>query len=152
MKVNRFFLFGLLALFSLVLMACSPAVPLAQTTVPADPLSVILVIAVGFASLAGVSSLVAVLVQIGKLMKLVKDDTAHIWAASLNLLAFCVLIYFGVFQPQLALSMLDGYAAQIAEVALFVLGFMIQITGSKPAYNALKASRIPLLNTSNSRS
>ena len=151
MKTKRFLLLVLLVVSSFVLMACSPAPVALSVDGPPDVLSVVLVIAIGFASLAGVSKLVAVIVQLGKLAKIVKDNTADQWAAGLNLLAFGALVYFGVFQPQLALSVLDGWAAQIAEVALFVLGFLVQITGSKPAYEALKASRFPLIGRSYSR-
>ena len=108
-------------------------------------LDIILKIIAGFATLAGVSSLVAVLVQIGKLVGLVKDDTAGKWAAGLNLFAFAVLCYFGIFQPQIALEVLDGYAAQIAVAALFVLGFVTQMTVSKPTYTAFKAAGVPPL-------
>lgn len=106
---------------------------------------VILRIAVGFTSLAGVSALVAVLVQIFKLLGLVKDGTAHRWTAGFNLIAFIVLVYFGVFQPSVAVSILDGYAAQIAQIALFVLGFVVQMATSKPVYSAFKTAQVPLL-------
>lgn len=150
MRVKRSFLFVLLLVASLALTAFLPQ-SVAPQDEPTDILSVILKIALGFASLVGVSQLVAVLVQFGKLVGLVKDDTAHKWAAGLNLMAFGGLVYFGVFQPQIATSVLDGYAAQVAEIALFVMGFVVQITTSKPAYAALKAARVPLLNYSYSK-
>lgn len=116
----------------------------------ANVMDIILKISLGFASLAGVSGLVAVLVQVLKLAGVVKDDTAGKWAAGFNLVAFLVLVYFGVFQPQIALEVIDGYAAQIGVVALFVLGFVTQMTVSKPTYNAFKAASVPLLGKSNS--
>lgn len=113
-------------------------------------LDIILKISLGFASLAGVSSLVAVLVQILKLVGVAKDDTAGKWAAAFNLVGFVALVYFGIFQPQIALEVIDGYAAQIAVIALFVLGFVTQMTVSKPTYSAFKAANVPLLGKSNS--
>lgn len=111
-------------------------------------LDIILKISVGFASLAGVSALVAVLVQVLKLVGVAKDDTAGKWAAGLNLVAFIALVYFGVFQPQIATEVIDGYAAQITVIALFVLGFVTQMTVSKPTYSAFKAAKVPLLGKS----
>lgn len=108
-------------------------------------LDIIIKITLGFASLAGVSALVAVLVQILKLVGVAKDDTAGKWAAGFNLVAFLALVYFGVFQPQIAIEILDGYAAQIAVIALFVLGFVTQMTVSKPTYSAFKGANVPLL-------
>jgi hypothetical protein len=95
-----------------------------------------------------VSKLVPIIVQFLKVLGIAPDNTANRWAAGLNLLAFIVLVIFGVFQPQLALSVLDGMAGQIAEILLFILGLVVQLTGSKPTYDDLKASRIPLLNFS----
>jgi hypothetical protein len=150
MKVNRSFVLMLLLVLPLALMAFMPQSMPIQGEIPPDVMGVILKIALGFASLVGVSQLVAVLVQVGKLAGLVKDNTAHKWAAGLNLLCFSALVYFGIFEPQVTLSILDGYAAQIAEISLFIIGFIMQITSSKPAYDALKASRVPFLSVSNS--
>lgn len=152
-KVKRLFLFvALMTIVALALSACSPVQAVSPSTeIPGEALDVILALALGFASLVGVSKLVAVLVQFGKLIGWVKDNTSGKWAASLNLLAFGALVYFGVFQPQLALSALDGYAAQCAEILLFLLGLFVQVTGSKPAYDALKSSNVPLLNYSHTK-
>jgi hypothetical protein len=148
-KSNRLFFVLMLCLVGVFMAACSPVASVsADATIPPDVLDIILKIALGFASLVGVSKLVAVLVQLGKLAKLVKDGTSDMWAAVLNLVAFAVLVFYGVFQPSIVLSVLDGYAAQFAEILLFILGFIIQITGSQPAYLALKAARVPLLSKS----
>jgi len=111
-------------------------------------LDAILVIVVGFASLAGTSQLVAALVNIFKGLGLVKNGTSARWAAALNLLTFIALIAFRVFQPDLALELLDGYAGQIATIAMFVLGFVLQITGSQPAHIALSEAEVPLIGKS----
>jgi hypothetical protein len=125
--------------------------PLAEP-IQIDVLDVVGKIALGFASLIGVSGLVAALVSLGKVIKIVKDGTADKWAAGLNLLCFIVLVVFGVFRPDLATNILDGYAGQIAMIILFVLGFITQITGSKPMYDQLKAASVPLIGKSFSSS
>ena len=149
MKVNRLFV-SLMLLVSLLLMAFAPMAVHAQEPTPPDPLGVILTISVAFAALVGVAALVAVLVQIGKLIGIVKDATANKWAAGLNLFCFIALVLLGVFRPDLTLDFLDGYAGRIAQALVYVLGFVIQITGSQPVYARLKVAKVPLLSKSNS--
>jgi hypothetical protein len=91
------------------------------------------------------------LVNLLKLIRVVKDGAADKLAAALNLLCFIALVAFGVFRPDLTMSILDGYAGQIAMVVLFVLGFITQITGSKPAHDALSDAGVPLIGTSYSK-
>jgi hypothetical protein len=124
------------------------AVSPASAPLPPDVLNVVVVIMLGFASLVGVSKLVAALVNLLKLTGLVKDGTANKWAAGMNLVAFITLVLLGVFRPDLTMSILDGFAGQIAMVILFVLGFIVQITGSQSTHDALKAARVPLLGAS----
>jgi hypothetical protein len=131
----------LLSVFSLAF-SFMPA-PAAQVPAP-TPLDIILKIAMGFGALAGVSALVSMLVQIFKLAGLIKDGNTGKWTAAFNLAAFVVLVYFGVFQPSVALEVLDGYAAYLAQIALFVLGFVVQMTTAKPVYAAFKNARVPL--------
>ena len=150
-KVTRLYLISLLIILPMILLACAPVQPVsAQVIIPPDVLDIIIKLALGFASLVGVSKLNAVLVQVLKLVGIAKDATAAQWSAGLNLVTFSVLVYFGVFQPGIAASVLDGYAGQLAEIALFVLGFVLQMTGTKSAYDALKAARVPLLSYSHS--
>lgn len=122
-----------------------------QDAVPPDVLSIVVKIALGFASLVGVSQLTAALVNLLKVIGLVKDGTADKWAAGFNLAFFVALCLFGVFKPELALAILDGYAGQIAMVILFILGFIVQITGSSVAHVALSKARIPLIGKSYSQ-
>lgn len=150
MNVNsksKVVLFVLVALLVVLAMVPLP-VHAAQAGASPGVLDLIMKVALGFASLVGAAKLNAVIVQVLKFVGLVKDATASQWTAGLNLLLFFVLVYFGVFQPQLAFEVLDGYAAQLSEIALFVFGFVVQMTGSKPTYDQLKASRLPVLSYS----
>lgn len=142
MKVNSrlFVLFVLIS--SLPLMAFTP---IAQEPTEGTVLDSILVIITSFATLAGVSALVAALVALGVWAKVITAETAPKWTAGLNLAAFVVLVYFGVFRPDLSLSFLDNIAAQAAAIALFVLGFLTQMTIPAPVNRALYKARIPLL-------
>lgn len=142
MKVNPR-LFVLFILFSSIsLMAFAPR---AQETAEGTVLDAILKIIVAFATLAGVSALVAALVAIGVWARVITAETAPKWTAGLNLVAFLVLVYFGVFRPDLSLAFLDGIAAQLATIALFVLGFLTQMTVPAPVNRALFRARVPVL-------
>lgn len=107
-------------------------------------LDIMLKIMLGFGSLAGCTSLVAVLVNLLKLLPITFDPAKV--AGILNLVTFVALVLLGVFRPDLALEVLDGYAGQIATILLFILGFIVQITGSKFVYERMKAARVPILN------
>jgi hypothetical protein len=150
---HKFFL--VLAILAVTMLAFMPAIVHAASPaavlLPADVLNVVVTIMLGFASLVGVSKLIAALVNVLKVCQLVKDNTADKWAAGLNLAAFIALVAFGVFRPDLATNILNGYAGQIAMVILFVLGFIMQITGSKPAHDALSAASVPLIGKSYSK-
>lgn len=152
MKRNTVFalIISILLVFALTAFLPASARAASVSELPTLPavLQIVITIALGFASLAGVSALVAVLVNLGKVLKIVKDGTANQWAAGLNLAAFVGLVAFGVFKPDLSMEILSGYAGQIATVLLFVLGFIMQITGSQSAYDQLKSASIPLISKS----
>lgn len=106
----------------------------------------ILRIATGFASLAGVSAAVGVLVAFLRALHIVKtDDQAGKVTAGLNLLAFGVLVYFGVFRPDLSLEFLDGIAARLASIGLFILGLVVQMITPGPVLRAMYIARVPVI-------
>jgi hypothetical protein len=153
MKTKRFTLF-FLAILMLILMACSPMPAVLAATgvpLPAETFNIVVMIMLGFASLIGVSKLIAALINLLKTIGVVKDGTSAKWAAALNLLAFIALVLVGVFKPALTMELLDGYAGQIAAILLFVLGFISQIVGSQSAHIALSNARVPLIGKSYSR-
>jgi hypothetical protein len=116
-----------------------------------DLLDLILKLAVGFGSLVGVAALISAIIDVLKTLGVVADGTAGRWSAGLNLVAFAVLVYFAIFQPQIATQVLDGYAGQIAMILLFVLGYLVQIFTASGVHDQLKAMRIPLLGASSTK-
>jgi hypothetical protein len=153
MKTKRFTLF-FLAILMLILMACSPmpaVIAAAGVPLPTGTFNIVVMIMLGFASLIGVSKLIAALINLLKTIGVVKDGTSAKWAAGLNLTAFIALVLLGVFRPDLTMELLDGYAGQIAAILLFVLGFISQIVGSQSAHVALSNARVPLIGKSYSR-
>ncbi len=141
-----------LVLLALPLMAFAP-MPLHTTAAAApDVLSIILAVGAGFAALIGVAALVSALVQLGKIIGLIKDGKSDQWTAILNLLAFIALVGLRIYRAEWTLEYLDTYAGLIAQALVYILGFVIQITSSKPIYDRMKAARVPLLGWSFSRS
>jgi len=142
MKTNRLFLI-LMILLSLLLMAFAPQPQEPSGTV----LDSILKIVVAFGTLAGVSALVTALVSIFRWAGVIKtEETAGKWTAGLNLVAFIALVALGIFRPDLALGFLDGLAVQAATIALFVLGFLTQMTVPAPVNRLFYRARVPVLN------
>lgn len=153
---KKLFLPLLLVTMLALLMACSPmtapaALAVVNVPLPAETFNIVVMIMLGFASLVGVSKLIAAVINLLKTIGVVKDGTSAKWAAALNLLAFIVLVLLGVFKPALTMELLDGYAGQIAAILLFVLGFISQIVGSQSAHVALSNARVPLIGKSFSK-
>lgn len=153
---KKLFLPLLLVTMLALLMACSPmtapaALAMVNVPLPAETFNIVVMIMLGFASLMGVSKLIAAVINLLKTIGVVKDGTSAKWAAALNLLAFIALVLLGVFRPDLTTELLDGYAGQIAAILLFVLGFISQIVGSQSAHVALSNARVPLIGKSFSK-
>ena len=140
-RSSRLFLITIV-LYSLLMMAFAPV---SQEPTEGTVLDSIIKIVVAFSTLAGVSALIAALVAIGVWAKVITPETAPKWTAGLNLLAFLVLVYVGVFRPDLTLDFLDGLAAKAATIALFVLGFLTQMTVPAPVFRLFHRARVPVL-------
>lgn len=139
-SARRFLAFSLLPV--LLLSAFAP--------LPQDPegsiIDQILRIATGFGALVGVSGGVGMLVAFLRAFNVVKtDDQAGRATATLNLIAFIVLVLFGVFRPDLSLDFLDATAAKIATVGLFILGFILQMITPAPVLRFMYQARVPVL-------
>lgn len=114
-------------------------------------LNIILTVAAVFASLLGVSSLVAALVNLGKLVRvgtweLVPDGSAPSWSAALNLVAFVVIVGYLVTHPTAELKQVDATFMSVGTVVLFLTSYIAQLRYSREAHEAL--SSVPLLSGS----
>jgi hypothetical protein len=99
-----------------------------------------------FATLVGVSALITSIVAILLRYNIIKsEEQAGKVTAGLNLVAFIVLVFLGVFRPDLSLSFLDSIAARLASIALFVLGFLVQMATPAPVMRAFYRARVPVL-------
>lgn len=135
---------GLVLIALLLIFVLSGFAPLQQEEPGGTILDDILALITRFASLAGVSALVAAITGFARRMGWIStDDQLGKVASVINLIAFVVLVAVGVFRPDLDINFLDGLAAQLAIIALFVLGLIVQILTPAPLFRAAYAARVP---------
>lgn len=89
-------------------------------------------------ALAGVGTLIAVLVNLGKQVGIVKDGQAPIASTALNLAALVGLFLLKVFKPETDPTQLDAVAAQVAQLLTLVFGLFVQLGGAKLGHELLK--------------
>lgn len=122
-----------------------------------DYIDLILKLALGFASLVGVAGLISALVNLLKAVSIwigvaiVTDGNSGRWFAGLNVVAFGILVAFQVFRPDITLQFLDGQAGKIAQIMIFILGYLTQLGGGQMFYGVLKRLGIPGLSHSFSK-
>lgn len=121
-----------------------PPVPTAPSP---DTLADILSLVTQFASLAGVATLIAALVNVLKLTPLIKDGQTGPWYAALSLVAFAALVFFRVVKG-VDTSALNVQAAQVAAVLMFVTGYVAQLGFGQAANRVLKQIDVPGVSTS----
>jgi len=95
-----------------------------------------------FLALAGVGSLIAVLVNIGKTVGLVKDGQAPTWSAALNLAGLIALFVLQLLGKSDLVPALDNQAGALASVLTALFAFIWQLIVSLKAHGALKGTRI----------
>jgi len=86
------------------------------------------------AGLAALGTMISLVVNVLKYFKVVKDGDAEKWVQGLNLGAFVIvaIVYFLNVDPDW--GKINGYI----EVAVVILGYLVQILGSKVAYPLIK--------------
>ena len=112
--------------------------------------SVILGILLQFGQLAGVSALLAALINIVKYFGGVADGQTGRWYAGLSLLGMGLLVYFRLFVPTLGVEFLDVQAGVIANILLVVLGYVMQLRVGSGTSETLKDMSIPVVGASHS--
>ena len=90
------------------------------------------------AGLSGLGGLISVLVNLLKVVGVVKDGTSEQWVQGFNLVAFIAVavIYFAEFQVDWA--QLDGW---LTVMATFI-GFIVQLLSSKVTYSVTKGAPV----------
>jgi len=111
-------------------------------------LNTLVSLTIQFSALVGVAALIASVINLFKILNIVKDDTSQYWSAGLNLVAFIVLALVGVFKPDLSAAFLDQYAEKIATVITFILGLATMLVGAPLWHKGLSAGKVPLIGKS----
>lgn len=103
----------------------------------------------GFVALAGVATLLAVIVNIGKALGWVKDGHAPTWAILLNLITFASFVLTRLFVPEIDIAGADATAAELANILSAVFAFVVQLGVSKGANAIVRGA--PLVGYSHSQ-
>lgn len=88
-------------------------------------------------SLAGMAALIALVINVLKLIGVVKDGTAQTWSAGLNLAGMVLLFVANILQPDLDIAGIDEHVMNFVNVAVIVLGYVMQLVTSKVAHFAV---------------
>ena len=99
-----------------------------------------------WAALVGVAALIAVLINVMKLVGVVKDGQAPTWSAGLNLAGLIALLVLKVVKPEFDPGEVDQQAGTLAEIGVLITGFVLQLLASKATHAAVKG--VPVIGTS----
>ncbi len=116
----------------------------------ASPLDKVLEVFLQFGSLAGFAAAITAVVNVFKAFGAIKDGTAGKWVAGLNLIALSALVYLKLFQPQIAIEYIDAQAAVAAQIAMLILGYIVQLGAGTWAHGVLSKLRLPWIGYSHS--
>jgi len=91
-------------------------------------------------SLGGLGALVSVLVNIGKTIGWIKNDTSMNWVTGGNIVVLVVAFVLNMTGKIGLLPVIDTQAGQIAQIILLVFGFVWQMLSSRISHFALKGT------------
>ncbi len=87
----------------------------------------IITVVANFGGLLGMAMLIAALVNLFKVVGLVKDGTSQNWYAGLSLLGMAALVFFRLYMPTFSLEYLDTQAGLIAGALGVIVGYVAQL-------------------------
>ena len=111
-------------------------------------MEIVLEIALQIGYLVVLAALIAMLINIGKVVGLVKDGDAGSWSAGLNLAALVVLVALKLFRPDLELEKVDIELGALAQILGVVLTLLSQIKMSAKFHGFLSNLRLPVIGKS----
>ncbi len=103
-----------------------------------------------FVTLAGVASLVTVIINVLKTFGIVKDGTAGSWSLVLNGVAFVIMVALGVF-AKVTPEQFDAVAQQVATILIALLGLLTQFGLTAKFHGVVSSAGIPVLGRSYTR-
>jgi hypothetical protein len=102
---------------------------------------------VQFSTLAGVAAFIAALVNVAKTFGL-PDGYAPKVSAGFSLVAFIALVSLKIFKPEIDVTGLDKWAAELGVLVLYVLGLVAQLGLPAKFHEFLSNSRVPVVGKS----
>ena len=90
------------------------------------------------AGLAGLGGLISVLVNLLKVVGVVKDGTSEQWVQGFNLVAFVVVAVIYFTKVQVDWAQVDGWLSVLATF----IGFVVQLFGSKVTYAVTRGAPV----------
>lgn len=99
-----------------------------------------------YGSLLGFAAVITWLINAGKTFGLIQDGQAPLFNVVLNLIGLVVLVVLKYVNPDVDIAAIDSQAAEFAKVAVIVLGYVVQIGGTKLFHNIFKGT--PLIGKS----
>jgi hypothetical protein len=127
----------LLLVLTSVVSAAAPAQPVPAPT-PPDFAELF----AQWVALAGVGALIAVLINVGKVLGWVQEGQSTTWSTGLNIVGMVALLLLQIFKPDMDIAALDGAAGQIAQALVILVGLVTQMLSSKGAHFALKGTPV----------
>jgi len=93
-------------------------------------------IATIIASLGALGGVISMLVNVLKSFGVIKDDQSEKWVGIINLIVYIIVAVIFFLNVPADWAQVNGYL----EVAAVILGYLVQILGSKLAYPLLKGT------------
>ena len=101
---------------------------------------------VQYGGLVGIAALFAILINLSKIAGWVTDGTSQTWSALLNLVGFVAFVILRLFKPEFDFEGMDAQAAALANVAAYVIAYVLQLLSSKATAFAVRD--VPLIGKS----
>jgi len=103
------------------------------------------------AGLGGFAAVFALIVNIGKVVKIngnpiVKDGAAPIWITGMNVAALFALYFMKLYSPNVDIGAIDTMGSKIAEIGVMILTLVLQIGVSQFTHARFK--NVPLIGKS----
>jgi len=90
------------------------------------------------AGLAGLGGFVSILINLLKLIGLIKDGQSNVWYQSISLIIFVAVAVVYFIKAPVDWATVDGWLKLLTSV----LGFVVQILGGQLTYTALKGAPV----------
>jgi hypothetical protein len=102
-------------------------------------------------AMGGFASLVAIVINVLKAVKVVKDGQAGLWSAGLNLGGLILLYVLKIYDPEFDTDVINTHMAQIAEILSLVFAYVMQFFITKTTHGVLSDGKAPVIGKSFSK-